>query len=193
VNYRKILCIIGLLAAISCLENCSQIDENIIPGSINKNSFSATEATTIQGSMKVNQLKTRDLTVQGSAKFGPKAGKVDGDLVVQGKLEAKNLEVSGNTTVQGSAELEGSTFKGSLELSSLSKIGTTTIHGDLLVRGKKLIIKSGLTVKGVVIFMNEPGEISVEGPKENIHLDKGIRNGKMETTTDSSSEPPIHF
>jgi cytoskeletal protein CcmA (bactofilin family) len=193
-NSAKILPIIGLLIGVSCLENCNHIDENVIKGSLSRNSYSTTDTTTIvQGSMTVTELKVKDLMVQGKAKIGPKTSLVDGDLTVQGPLDAKNLKVTGSTTIQGQANIENSQFNGVLDISGPAKIGTTVIEGDLLIQSKKLVIKSGLTVKGAVRFTNEPGVVSFEGPKENIRLEKNIKNGKMEETTPATDETPIHF
>lgn len=191
----KILKLIGLATAIICIENCNPSDENIIKGGIQQHDFEATKATVIQGSMKVNKLKTKDLMIQGSAKIGPKGGIVDGDLHVQGKLDAKNLKVNGNTIIESDANIEKSEFNNSVEIYNLGKIGETTIKGDLLIRNKKLIIKKGITVEGLVIFTGDKGKVSVEGVRENISLKKGIKNGEIEKDVqdNASSEQPIKF
>jgi cytoskeletal protein CcmA (bactofilin family) len=165
---------------------CNDSNEKVIKGSYKKDKLESKEPLTIQGSLEVNELKVKKLTVQGYAKIlGNRSNMVDGDLLVQGELEASNLTVNGKTKIQGDANVDGNShFKKSFIVKGVATFTNTTVDGDVEVESKKIVLKNGVTINGFIKFINGSGMVSIEG--NSIHLINGIINGNYVKNSGSS-------
>ncbi len=175
---KKLVKILFITTCLSILfAACNDSNERVIKGSYKKDKLESKEPLTIQGSLEVNELKVKKLTVQGSAKIlGNRSNMVDGDLLVQGELEASNLTVNGKTKIQGDANVDGNShFKKSFIVKGVATFTNTTVDGDVEVESKKIVLKNGVTINGFIKFINGSGMVSIEG--NSIHLINGIING----------------
>lgn len=187
---KEILALCLLAISISCNEGCFG-RSSVIMGSSTRERIERRDSLTVQGSLEVKEINAKDLTIQGSGEIGPGDSLVDGKLLVQGSLEARGLTVTGSTTVQGSVELDNCTLKESLHIAGEGTLKDTKVHGDIIVKAKKLFLRSGVTVDQRIVFSGEPGEVIIEGT--DIHLLGGIVNGVAKKSSEGPASEPLHF
>ncbi len=188
--FRLISSFSGLFLLISCTDACRSMEDGVVNGSLKRSYKDEEKDLTINGSLEASEIAVNNLTVNGSAKLGPHKSFIRAKLKINGNLEANNIDVKQGATINGNLEIDDAHFWDDLRVNGQAEIGSSIIEGNVYV-SKTITLKSGVTIKGHLEFIEEPGVAHIRG--KDIHILKGILNGKAEERGSDSGAPAVHF